>query len=350
MLSRNGILRAMDAGDITIDPFDSRHLGPNSYDLTLGDKIAFYVLTGEGVDYPTTTYGQVAPDLTPDMFGHMAALEPDSPVTKHIVQRPLMNLAGRPPILQREISKDGIVLYPGNVYLAQVNEKICGKRYVPELTGRSSLARAGVGVEVSAPYANLGDELCFTVEITVKYPTLIFANMRIAQVFFHQVEPDFEPSSTVYSGKYSEKRFHEKGQIVSYIPDPELEAYMYQRIQEQIREREMAEKMEAMKEQNAGHEESAPVETPVPPVEQPEVPVVDESPVNEEVQVDDVLVDGITVEEDTSVSWISRRPQITETPDNILPEGEVNEGHDNIIEDVLVDDITGSNDETPYEE
>ena len=79
------------------------------------------------MDYPTTTYGQVAPDLTPDMFGHMAALEPDSPVTKHIVQRPLMNLAGRPPILQREISKDGIVLYPGNVYLAQVNEKICGK-------------------------------------------------------------------------------------------------------------------------------------------------------------------------------------------------------------------------------
>ena len=129
MLSRNGILKAMDAGDITIDPFDSRHLGPNSYDLTLGDKIAFYVLTGEGVDYPTTTYGQVAPDLTPDMFGHMAALEPDSPVTKHIVQRPLMNLAGRPPILQREISKDGIVLYPGNVYPAQVNEKI------KELTG-----------------------------------------------------------------------------------------------------------------------------------------------------------------------------------------------------------------------
>ena len=350
MLSRNGILKAMDAGDITIDPFDSRHLGPNSYDLTLGNKIAFYVLTGEGVDYPTTTYGQVAPDLTPDMFGHMAALEPDSPVTKHIVQRPLMNLAGRPPILQREISKDGIVLYPGNVYLAQVNEKICGKRYVPELTGRSSLARAGVGVEVSAPYANLGDELCFTVEITVKYPTLIFANMRIAQVFFHQVEPDFEPSSTVYSGKYSEKRFHEKGQIVSYIPDPELEAYMYQRIQEQIREREMAEKMEAMKEQNAGQEESAPVETPVPPVEQPEVPVVEESPVNEdvqneEVQVDDVLVDGITVEEDTGVSWISRR-----SPDNILSEGEVNEGHDNIIEDVLMNDITVSADETPSEE
>ena len=346
MLSRNGILKAMDAGDITIDPFDSRHLGPNSYDLTLGDKIAFYVLTGEGVDYPTTTYGQVAPDLTPDMFGHMAALEPDSPVTKHIVQRPLMNLAGRPPILQREISKDGIVLYPGNVYLAQVNEKICGKRYVPELTGRSSLARAGVGVEVSAPYANLGDELCFTVEITVKYPTLIFANMRIAQVFFHQVEPEFETSSTyIYSGKYSEKRFHEKGQIVSYIPDPELEAYMYQRIQEQIREREMAEKMEAMKEQNAGQEESAPVETPVPPVEQPEVPVVEESPVEEEVQVDDVLVDGITVEEDTGVSWISRR-----SPDNILSEGEVNEGHDNIIEDVLMNDITVSEDETPSEE
>lgn len=245
MLSRNGILKAITNGDIEIEPFDLKQLGPNSYDVRLGNTIAYYALVGNGIDYPTTTYGLVDQNMTPEVFGHQAALEPESPAANFIMNRPIMNLAGRPPIIQREISEDGIVLYPGNVYLALVKEVICGKRFVPQLTGRSSLARAGVGVEVSASYANLGDKLHYTVEITVTYPTIIYPNMKIAQVFFHQVEDNYDPELNQYTGKYSEDRFHDDGVIASYIPDPELEAHMYRLVQEQIRLKEEAERKAA---------------------------------------------------------------------------------------------------------
>ena len=242
MLSRQGIMHALETGDIEIEPFDIKQLGPNSYDLRLGKTIGYYALVGTGVDFPTTSYGLVDREMTPERYGHQAALDPDSPHATCIMTRPIMNLAGRPPIIQREISDDGIMLYPGNVYLALIQESICGKRFVPELTGRSSLARAGVSVELSAPYANLGHKLHYTIEITVTYPTIVYPNMKIAQVFFHQVEEGYNPSYNEYTGKYMEERFDGSEMIASYIPDPELEAHMYRLIQEQMRMNEQIQK------------------------------------------------------------------------------------------------------------
>lgn len=235
MLSRNGILEALNKGDIRISPFNEKQLGPNSYDVRLGNKIAYYVLVGETMDYPTVTYGLVNKDSTPELYGHLAVLDATSENAGHIIRRPVMDLAGRPPIIQREIPEDGFVLYPGNVYLAHIKETICGIKYVPELTGRSSLARAGVGVEVSAPYANVGDELKYTVEITVVYPTIIYPDMKIAQIFFHQLEDSFDPNLNRYTGKYSSDRFHDENLIVSYIPDEDLEAHMFRIYKAQAR-------------------------------------------------------------------------------------------------------------------
>jgi len=72
--------------------------------------------------------------------------------------------------------------------------------YAPQLEGRSTLARLGISVHLSAGFGDFGFKGCFTLELVNHSQNIVklHAGQRIAQVFFLRV---LEP--TRYNGTYS---------------------------------------------------------------------------------------------------------------------------------------------------
>ncbi|GHU80920.1 hypothetical protein AGMMS49992_34060 [Clostridia bacterium] len=59
--------------------------------------------------------------------------------------------------------------------------------YVPMLNGRSSLARLGVSVHLTAGFGDVGFHGSFTLEFTVVNPIRLYPGMEIAQIAFYTV-------------------------------------------------------------------------------------------------------------------------------------------------------------------
>ena len=140
---------------IFIEPFEPKHVNPNSYDLTLYKDLMIYdthVLDCKG-DNPTTTI---------------------------------------------EIPADGYILQPGELYLARTNEFTRTYKHAPHLEGKSSLGRLGLHVHITAGFGDVGFEGYWTLELQVVKPLKIYPNMKICQVVYNEVLGDVE----AYSGKY----------------------------------------------------------------------------------------------------------------------------------------------------
>lgn len=234
MLTRKEIVEALDSGILLIKPFNSEQLNPCSYDLTLSPKIAYYKLF-YGNNAKVVKYSQVSDRYTPRDYGHKAALPTDVAMYMDgcvMVERPVIDLAEEPELVEEEIPETGFILYPGVIYLGMVNELIDCTNYVAELTGKSKLARAGLKVHQTAGYANLGDHFRFVLEIEVVHPTIIYPNMRIAQVLFWK--PDDNDNLYSYDGTYSNMQGITSKHIPGYIPDKELKERIAKLREEEI--------------------------------------------------------------------------------------------------------------------
>lgn len=141
ILTGAAIAAAVEAEEITIDPFLPALLNPNSYNYRLGT--ALKVIDSGELD---------------------AAVR----------QRPTLI----------EIPADGFVLRPGRVHLGVTVETIGSEVYVPSLIGRSSMGRLGVFLQVSADLGNLGAIHRWTLEMVATQPVRVYAGMRIGQVTF----------------------------------------------------------------------------------------------------------------------------------------------------------------------
>lgn len=145
------IFRARLDGDVSIEPFSPDDLNPNSYNYRLG------------------------PDLL-----HIKAAEHE------------------PPSRQVQISPEGYVLEPGNLYLGMTHERIGSRLYAMTLLGRSSIGRLGIFMNATADLGHAGSDSHWTLEISVVQPVRIYARMRIGQVAFWTVLGACEP----YRGRY----------------------------------------------------------------------------------------------------------------------------------------------------
>lgn len=112
------------------------------------------------------------------------------------------------------------LLLPGKLYLGSTVESTVSEKYVPMLSGVSSLARLGVSIHQTAGFGDIGwgfpdyrrdakpdlTKNCtyptWTLEITVLYPTIIRPYQRIGQVYF--IKPKGE--LTNYEGRYHYQR------------------------------------------------------------------------------------------------------------------------------------------------
>lgn len=156
MLSGEEIIRQIEEGNIVIEPFDKKYVGPNSYYLHIADELVIY---DEDV------------------------LECKKPNKTRKVTIP----------------EEGYVLRPGELYLSRTLEYTETDHFVPLLCGRLSLAALGVTIHITAGFGDNGFKGTWTLEIFCIKPVRIYPGMRVCQVCYFPVVGE---ENIKYTGKY----------------------------------------------------------------------------------------------------------------------------------------------------
>lgn len=155
VLSGNEIQKRLNS-DIVIDPYNPQQLNPNSYNLRLHNKLLAY--TSANLDMKTNN-----------------------------------------PTREITIPEEGLLLNPGRLYLGRTVEYTETHNAVPMLEGRSSVGRLGLFIHVTAGFGDVGFKGYWTLEIFCVQPIVIYPNVEICQIYYHEVSPDHTEYS---SGKY----------------------------------------------------------------------------------------------------------------------------------------------------
>ncbi|MFA5643772.1 MAG: dCTP deaminase [Candidatus Paceibacterota bacterium] len=169
ILSDGDIKKAIEAGEISIDPFDKKYIQPASVDLHL-DK---YFLT-----YDTNQNYVIDPKM------------PMEPLMKEV-----------------EIDEQKpFVLQPGEFALGMIYETTgVSAKMVGRLEGKSSIGRMGLLIHVTAGFLDPGNSLKMTLELhnTANLPILLYYKMPIAQMAFEELSSQCErPYSKEIGSKY----------------------------------------------------------------------------------------------------------------------------------------------------
>ncbi len=140
---------------ITIRPFDPTQTNPNSYNFRLGNKLKTYV-------------------------------------------NDVLDPRVKQEVVETEITPNGCTMYPGRIYLGHTSEMMGSDHYVPIIKGRSSTARLGLFIHVTADIIDLGSHNQWTLQLYATQPIVVYPRMLIGQVTFWRVFGEIE----LYNGKY----------------------------------------------------------------------------------------------------------------------------------------------------
>lgn len=157
ILTGQAICEAAGRGDIVIDPFDTKRLNPNSYNLRLGPKLIVY---------------------------KEKVLDPKLPNEYQY----------------RTIPDDGFLIEPNEIYLGATLERTFTDKFVPMIEGRSSMGRLGLFIHITAGFGDIGFNGHWTLELTSVKPVKVYRDMEIAQIYYHK--PDGEIDRLYKSRKY----------------------------------------------------------------------------------------------------------------------------------------------------
>jgi deoxycytidine triphosphate deaminase len=155
-LSGDAVEQAVGVGDIVIAPFQSSALNPNSYNYTLGSALLK-------------------------------------------LRSPIIDLLGEEEYDELTIPGDGVLLYPGECYLAHTSEHFGSSVYASLITGRSSVGRKFVTNHITAGLIDVGFYGQITLEVTVQRPTRIYKGIPFGQIYWFTVHGEIKPQ---YEGKY----------------------------------------------------------------------------------------------------------------------------------------------------
>lgn len=172
MLTGPEILRQMDLGNIVIDPFDPSLLNPNSVNLRMGHELLIYRVPDRETMY--------------------------SPPIDCIQGNYYLDMKEEPKYDRVAIMPEGIVLQPGVLYIGHTLEYTETRGFVPCIEGRSSVARLGLCVHITAGFGDVGFCGQWTTEMTVVHPLKVYAGVPICQISYSTVEGEIMP----YKGKY----------------------------------------------------------------------------------------------------------------------------------------------------
>ncbi|MBI3294704.1 MAG: dCTP deaminase [Deltaproteobacteria bacterium] len=160
ILSGKRICEEIERGTLTIDPFEPKQMGPNSYNLRLHADLACY-------------------------------------------ENELLDMKAPQPLRRFSIPPEGMILDPGVLYLGRTVEYTETRNFVPMLEGRSSIGRLGLSVHITAGFGDVGFRGFWTLEIFALKPIRVYAGVEICQVFYHEIAGQFDEYK---SKKYQDNR------------------------------------------------------------------------------------------------------------------------------------------------
>ena len=193
--------------NIIIRPFCEECLGSNSYDLHLGDTLKVY--------RKTIPFGMKA--ALPYHKGHKPSMEEwfENPETfRKFTTYPSLYDTSSPRYLidpcdeachetiSLIIPKTGLILSPRFGYLGNTVEYTETYNLFPYIDGKSSVGRNFISIHETAGRGDDGFCGNWTLEITVKYPTVVYPNMRIGQIYYEKFEGDRKPYHENKSSHY----------------------------------------------------------------------------------------------------------------------------------------------------
>ncbi len=146
-------------GEIVIRPFKPENVNPNSYNFSLSEELRVY---DEGVI-----------DVKHEHPSHIVRIPPE-----------------------------GYVLEPRRLYLASTIEELGSTKFVPTYAARSSVARLGMFINLSASLGDIGFVGRWTLQLFTLNRIRVYPGMQIGQMMFWHVQGDIE----LYSGKYQGAR------------------------------------------------------------------------------------------------------------------------------------------------
>lgn len=150
--------------DIIIEPYVAEQLNPNSYNLRLHNELLIY--KGDVLD------------------------PKENNETETLV-----------------IPEEGLVLEPGQLYLARTLEYTETQGLVPMILGRSSVGRLGITVHITSGFGDVGFCGYWTLQLTCVKKVRIYPNMKICQIFYHNVLGEYD--------NYSSKKYQGSTKIMS---------------------------------------------------------------------------------------------------------------------------------------
>jgi dCTP deaminase len=139
-------------GSLDIRPFCKSRLNPNSYNFRLGSKLYHIVSDADGNHFSKTL----------------------------------------------EMTDGRWLLEKGEFYLGTTLEVMGSDHFVTTLVGRSSIARLGLFVQVSADLGHQGSTHCWTLELKPMHSCYVYPGQPIGQVSFWMVQG----KPRLYSGEY----------------------------------------------------------------------------------------------------------------------------------------------------
>ena len=206
MHSENGTTGAKP--DIVIEPFDVRCLGSNSYDLHLANKLRVYRHTVPRGMRPAlkyvrgTNYTMANWFETPDDFARYI----DRPYN-YDIRNPKYLLdpcdAKCHETLDIEIPKSGLILSPTIGYLGATVEYTETRNLFPYIDGKSSVGRNFILNHHTAGRGDDGFCGAWTLEIHVLYPTVVYPNMRIGQIYYEEFIGPRKPYNEIKTSHYN---------------------------------------------------------------------------------------------------------------------------------------------------
>ena len=144
ILSGSEILKELN-NTIFITPFDESRINSNSYNLSLSRHL---------IVYKDSELDMKRQYLSSDM-------------------------------VEINIPDQGFVLEPNKLYLGRTVERTLTTKYIPIIEGRSSIARLGLFVHVTAGLGEAGFDGHWTLELSCIQPLRIYPNISICQIYYN---------------------------------------------------------------------------------------------------------------------------------------------------------------------
>ncbi len=180
ILSDSAILKAIKKGKIKISDFKKNYLGSNSYDCTLSKYLMIHLPEDEASAEFIKKVALNEIDPTKDDETYLKYLRCVAQIT--------LDFKKPDNVFEFEIPNDGIYLYPELGYLGSTNEYTETFGYVPFIDGKSSVGRKFMKVHDTAGVGDDGFCGYWTLEISTKYKTKVYAYMKVAQIIYYKTK------------------------------------------------------------------------------------------------------------------------------------------------------------------